>query len=203
VRLAKACLTPDLAERPRHAGVVAEAVAAYQTRVQERLQQAEVARAQAQARAEEERKRRRLALALAAAVGTVLLLGGGGWLWVTEERAARLDREAQLARAEQDKVEKRNKTIQAAEARLQRAVELRLEARSAPPDDLTRWNEAFAVLKEAAGLLTGGEADPQLRQRTQSLLHEMETEARDRRFLAKLDEAALQGAGRGTGKGFR
>jgi serine/threonine-protein kinase len=57
VRLAKACLMPDLAERPRHAGVVAEAVAAYQTQVRERLQQAEVERAAVAARAEEAQAR--------------------------------------------------------------------------------------------------------------------------------------------------
>jgi serine/threonine-protein kinase len=74
VRLAKACLTPDLAERPRHAGLVAEAVAAYQARVQERLRQAEVRQAQVA----EERKRRRLRLALAGSV-VLLLVGAGGW----------------------------------------------------------------------------------------------------------------------------
>jgi serine/threonine-protein kinase len=76
VRLAKGCLAPELAERPRQAGLVADAVATYQARVQERLRQAEVAQAQAQVKVAEERKRRRVTLALVVAV--FLLLGGAG-----------------------------------------------------------------------------------------------------------------------------
>jgi tetratricopeptide (TPR) repeat protein len=83
--LAKRCLAPLVEERPRDAGEVAAAVAAYQAQVQERLRQAEVERA----RAQEERKRRRLRLALA---GVVLLLVAGvaaaGW-WYQQQQAQR------------------------------------------------------------------------------------------------------------------
>jgi tetratricopeptide (TPR) repeat protein len=96
--LAKRCLAPSIEERPRDASEVAAAVAAYQAQVQERLQQAEVARA----RMQEERKRRQLRLALA---GVVLLLLGGvaaaGW-WYQQEQAERAleqaEREAEKAR---------------------------------------------------------------------------------------------------------
>ena len=51
VALAKDCLAPEAAERPRNAGVVAQRVAAYQAGVQERLRQAELDRAAAQVKA--------------------------------------------------------------------------------------------------------------------------------------------------------
>src|SRR5262249_51644261 len=53
VALAKRCLAPQPEERPRHAGEVAETVAAYQAKVQERLRQAEVERGQALVKAAE------------------------------------------------------------------------------------------------------------------------------------------------------
>src|SRR5262249_55997051 len=75
VALAKFCLASQREERPRHAGLVAEAVAAYQDQVQERLKQAEVERARTEVKAAEERKRRRVLLALLAAL--LLLVSGG------------------------------------------------------------------------------------------------------------------------------
>jgi serine/threonine-protein kinase len=180
VRLAKRCLSATQELRPRNGVEVAEAVAGYLNGVQERLRQAELAHAQAQARAEEERKRRRVTLALAAAVVAILALGGGGWLWLTQERAARAEKQAQLTRQAQEE--------------LRNAVELRNEARAAPADDLSKWNAAFAALKRTEGLLAGDEADPELRQRTQTLLQEMEAESKDRRLLARLEEARMQAA---------
>jgi serine/threonine-protein kinase len=76
IELAKRCLAEEARDRPRDAGVVAAAVAAYRQAVAERLRQAELERATAAVRAGEERKRRRLRRALAAAV-LVLVLGGG------------------------------------------------------------------------------------------------------------------------------
>jgi serine/threonine protein kinase len=78
IALAKRCLAPEPAERPRHAGETAAAVTAYRESVERRLRQAEVANAEAKAKAEEGRKRRRLTLALAGSVLlTVLAMGGG------------------------------------------------------------------------------------------------------------------------------
>ena len=58
VRLARACLCAEVGGRPRHAGEVAQAVAAHQAALQQRLRQAELGQARAQARAEGERRRR-------------------------------------------------------------------------------------------------------------------------------------------------
>ena len=52
VRLARACLSADPADRPRDAGAVAAAITAYLAGVQDRLRKAELERAAAQARAE-------------------------------------------------------------------------------------------------------------------------------------------------------
>jgi hypothetical protein len=75
VALAKGCLAPDREARPRDAGEVARAVAAYRAGVEERARKAELERAAAQARAEEarakaraERRARRLTVGLAATV---------------------------------------------------------------------------------------------------------------------------------------
>jgi serine/threonine-protein kinase len=165
VRLTKVCLAADRGARPAHGGAVAEAVAAYLAGVRERLRQAELARAQAQARAEGERKRRRLTAALAAAVLAGVGVAAGAWAWVTGERATRLDREAQLARADRERAERRAETTRSAEAELRTAEERRHEAREAPDENLEKWNEALAALRRAEGLLAGGEADPEVRAR--------------------------------------
>jgi serine/threonine-protein kinase len=66
VALARSCLAPAVAARPRDAGAVAAAIGAYLAGVQARLKKAELARVEAQARADEEAKRRVLSDRLAA-----------------------------------------------------------------------------------------------------------------------------------------
>ena len=63
VALCKKCLAFEPADRPAHAGIVAQLITAYLASVQERLEQARVERAAVEVRAREERKRRRLARA--------------------------------------------------------------------------------------------------------------------------------------------
>ncbi len=100
IALAKRCLAPQPADRPRDAGEVAQAVAAHQAGVEERARKAELERAAVEVRAGEERKRRRLAVALAAAV--LLLLGGGmlftAQLQVERDNAVQMGRKAQEER---------------------------------------------------------------------------------------------------------
>jgi serine/threonine-protein kinase len=89
ITLAKGCLAAAREERPRHAGLVAEAVTAYQARVQERLRQAEAERAQAQVKVAEERKRRRVTvLALAAVVMLLVVSGGVAAVWFQYQATA-------------------------------------------------------------------------------------------------------------------
>ena len=84
IALAKSCLAPEPEDRPVHAGELSDRVGAYQAGVQERLKQAEIARAQEAARAEEATKRARvehdrlrLTVALAASIVGLIAMGGG------------------------------------------------------------------------------------------------------------------------------
>jgi serine/threonine-protein kinase len=100
VRLARACLCAEVEGRPRHAGEVAQTVAAHQAALQQRLRQAELGQARAEVRVAEERKRRRLTAALALAGLALLAALAAGGLWRLQQRAAqRQDVEALVAQA--------------------------------------------------------------------------------------------------------
>jgi serine/threonine protein kinase len=98
IQLARACLAPERSSRPRHAGEVAQAVAAYQAGVADRLRRAEVERAQAEVKSAEAYRRQRLMIALAAALVALVVLAGGSGLWLQNiEARRRLDRELEKA----------------------------------------------------------------------------------------------------------
>jgi serine/threonine-protein kinase len=143
VRLAKGCLAADPAVRPRDAGAVAAAMAAYLAGVQERLRQSELERAAAQGRAAEERRRRQAQLWLAAAVLALLAVGAGAGLFVQHQDAERsAERQANQARREAEQ-------RQRVESALEKAAVMREQA---------RWREAQAVLEQAR--LALGDAGP-------------------------------------------
>jgi serine/threonine-protein kinase len=73
-RLARQCLSPDRALRPRDASVVADAVSDHLAGVSRRMREAELAAAEADAQAAAERRRRRLTVR-AATRGALLLVG--------------------------------------------------------------------------------------------------------------------------------
>ncbi len=196
VRLALRCLAFQPLERPAHAGAVAEAVTAYRAGVEARLRQAEVDGAAARARAAEERKRRRLTLALAGSVLLTVLLGSGGWLWISQERAARereeLEEQTQRERAalaDREQRERAARDQQAAAARqlqtvLARAEERRARARAS--NDAARWAEARTLAEQAETLLAGV-SDPELGGRVRALRRELEDEEKDRQLLVRLE----------------
>src|SRR5262249_23035599 len=80
IALTKSCLSAEAADRPEDAQEVAKRLTAHLDGVQERLHQAELARAEAKAKAVEEAKRRKVTLALAATVLLAVTLGGAVWL---------------------------------------------------------------------------------------------------------------------------
>ncbi len=89
--LARDCLSPNLAGRPRHAGEVAARMADYLEGVACRLREAELAEAKASARADEEGKRRRLWAILAclsAATAIVAAIAYAAWDGRRREREA-------------------------------------------------------------------------------------------------------------------
>jgi serine/threonine-protein kinase len=137
LRLARHCLAPAMADRPRDAGAVATGITSHLARVQERLRAAEVEHAAAQARAEEavkkaaaERRARRLQAGLAAVAVVVLGLAGvGGMWWQQQKEKERLARIARQQRA-----------AERAEALMAQAVPLRKRM---------RWEEAQLLLAQA------------------------------------------------------
>jgi serine/threonine-protein kinase len=162
VRLTKVCLTPDPAERPRHAGMVAEAVGAYQARVQERLRQAEVERAQAQVKVAEERKRRRVTVLALAAVVLLLLVSGGVAAWWLQHQAVTAARQQEAEHRARDRMDQARALLQSAwqtadfarltEARAQadQAVEIASGASDALQQEAVRLQQEVQARIDAA-----------------------------------------------------
>jgi serine/threonine-protein kinase len=171
VQLAKACLAPEPAWRPRDASSVAVAVTAYQHSVQERLRQAELGRAAEQARAEAaqararaEQRARRLTAGLAVAgLALVVGLAAGGLWWQRQRAALRQDAEARLEQAARLR---QGSQFEESRALLDQARQ-RLEAGG--PDDLreavnralaeTALTERFDAARQRASILVDGRLD--------------------------------------------
>ena len=87
IGLAKLCLSVHKENRPRNAQEVAEAVTSYLESVQQRLKQAEIAKAQAETKTKEERKRRRVQLALAASLFLLIASCSAIGIWYQQVKA--------------------------------------------------------------------------------------------------------------------
>jgi tetratricopeptide (TPR) repeat protein len=167
VALAKQCLAPEPADRPRDAGEVAAAVAALRADAEDRARRAELDRARAEVRAAEQRKRRRVQLAL---LGAAILLaaGGGAFAWWQDRQAAARGTERRVAAA-----------------RDREAAALALDqAEAALGKDNPVYGEIDAALVQAERRLAGG-GPADLRDRLAGL-----TAAR--RMLDRLDEIDVQ-----------
>jgi serine/threonine-protein kinase len=140
VGLARACLAAEPEDRPRDAGAVAQAVAAYQAGVQRRLRQAELEAARATARAQAERRARWLLAGLAAALLVLGLAAGGGGLWWAWQRAERDRQRDELERAVQADLEEAAGRLGAWQPAEAHVALVRAEGRVAGggPDDLAR-----------------------------------------------------------------
>jgi serine/threonine-protein kinase len=156
IGLGKDCLAVPPESRPRHAGVVAQRMAAYQAGVQERLRRAELERVAAeartaeehkqrklsdalattaQARAAEERKRKRVTVTLAATLLGLVVVGSVGGLW-----------EQRLAAERAEAAGRQREVVATALEKLHGLLRQR------------RWQEAEKGLSEAEGRL--GEVGP-------------------------------------------
>jgi serine/threonine protein kinase/TolA-binding protein len=160
VQLARACLSLRRPDRPRGAGVVAQALADYQAGVQERLRQAEVERGQVEIKLREERKRRRWMIAL----GVVLLTGTVLSTWLAmRAAAARDEKELALERAETAANAERQAN-ELAQARLEQykkttdvlaSIFQNLNPRSEEKEGPSLREQLSGHLKEAAAQLDG------------------------------------------------
>lgn len=176
IALANSCLAAAPRDRPRDAGVVVSTLTAHLAGVQERLKEAELARARAESRAAEERKRRMLVAGLAASLLALAALGAGGGLWITRQRAIR---EAEAARE--------------ARTTLHEASLLLGRARAAPEGELTPWAETTQAAKRAEALLTRPEVTSDLRREIRDFVamadrerEQAEARSKDRRMLQRL-----------------
>jgi serine/threonine-protein kinase len=164
-RLAKCCLAVKPEDRPRDAGGLASALAAYLESVEARLRRAEMERTAAEVRAHEERKRRRMWLALAAAVLALVALGAGGGLWLERLQA---DQRESVARQSA-------RMREAVEAGLDQATWLWREG---------RWPESQPILAQAESRLDDSAPDD-LRERLKHARSDLD-------LIARLEGIRLQ-----------
>lgn len=174
--LARSCLALAPKERPRDAGVVVASLTAYLVGVQDRLKVAELSRARAELRAAEERKRRLLVVGLAASLFALTALGGGGWIWLTRQRAARIEA------ASRDATEA-----------LHEASLLLGQARAAAEGDQTPWVQATEAVKRSEAIVARSEVEPGLRRQIEdfsamfaSEREQADARTKDRRMVARL-----------------
>jgi tetratricopeptide (TPR) repeat protein len=183
--LARDCLAAEARDRPADAGVVARRITAYLAGVQERLRDAELARAaesaraaaetararEAEAKASAERRSRRLTVALAATVLLAGVLGGAGWRSLVWTESQRLER------------------IQAAYGKVNLALQKAIWLRGLALGDVGPWERAAAAVDEGRGLLDQ-DVDPALRKQVEDLQVEIaaqrEQAVSDRRLTDRL-----------------
>jgi eukaryotic-like serine/threonine-protein kinase len=179
IELARWCLSPEPAERPRHAGEVAAEMTEYLESVDIRLRRAEVERTAAVIRATEERKRRRLTTILAGTIlgGVVLAVGAG--LVVERER---LRRETATAA-------ERLKTTQDLQEMLRQAEVEHTRARLG--NDSDAWSRARVLAGRAETLAQSGRVDEEWTARVGALVLVLEREQAERELLERLERARL------------
>jgi serine/threonine-protein kinase len=174
--LTKSCLMPAPRDRPRDAGAVVATLSAHLKNVQQRLAEAELARARAEARAAAERRRRSLVASLAASLLALATLVGSGSLWWSRHRSAL---ESAAARD--------------VKSTLHEASLLLGRARAENDADTTAWAELTQALKRAEALLPRPEVGPDLRRELRDFLAmasreraQAEIRLKDARMLQRL-----------------
>jgi serine/threonine-protein kinase len=177
--LARSCLERNTERRPPDAAAAAEALERYLDGVQERLKQAELARAEAQVKAREERKRRRITAYLAAAVVAVVGVGVAAYIVVNQQRKAREEQTALLI----------NQSLSEAGALREQALALREQPVRAVP----LWQAAVARVNEARNVHGKSAGNAELAARINVLDTELQAQSddaeKDRVMLERLDRA--------------
>ncbi len=102
IAICRQCLSPEPANRPRDGREVAEAITAYLSNMQARLQQAEISTAQAKERETAAKRTRKIQLIAASLIFTALAVGLGISLWQYRVATKALDR-ALFAEGEEKK----------------------------------------------------------------------------------------------------
>ena len=176
VEIAKACLAPNPTNRIPDAQVLAERFSAYLEGVEEKLHEAELARAKETARAIEARKRQRVTIALAASILFTFGMGTAAWIWNQNQKNQR------RATATQ----KVNEAI--GEARLQ----LGLADSADPFERLVGLEKALASANIADEIAQDSLIDHSLKASANELLVNLQQEIDKTEQRAKLAEADRQ-----------
>jgi serine/threonine-protein kinase len=179
IALAERCLARDPEDRPRNAGLVAEALTKHLAGTQERARTADLDAAEARTRAAEAGKRQKLTVGLAAALVALLLAVGAG-LWGLATWRADFARRLDAAYNE--------------------ALQERNEARAAGTTEAApgQWADAERSAERAEAMLAEGSAPDELAGRIRALRAEVAPEAeavksavaraaRDRAMLDELE----------------
>jgi tetratricopeptide (TPR) repeat protein len=183
--LARQCLAPEPRDRPRHAGVVAERITAYRTRVSERLRQVELEKAQAQVKASEERKRRLWQVGLAASLGALVLVLAAAWTWHLDAQARH--------QAHRNEIEARALDLcRHAEALRKHAWEHH--------DQPTSWKtslvEAKQAIDQASTLVQSEQIQGAPQQRVAAMASALEADVKDLQLWEHLQEIRAEAAQR-------
>jgi serine/threonine-protein kinase len=209
IELARSCLAPQPTDRPRHAGVVADAMDRHRAEVQERLRRAELERAEARVQAAEERKRReverqkRRATHFAAVAGLLLVAGAAGvGLWYQHDQAERAAARAETEYKQQQAGQEARLTLKAArDLRGQLHRKLRqaggvFELLNKPAEWLGQLQEAKAALKQAVALVqTAGELpDGSLNREIAELDRLLQLDERDYQLAVALEKISMDKA---------
>jgi tetratricopeptide (TPR) repeat protein len=194
VELCRQCLAADRDRRPRDAGTLAAALAAYLTGVEERARRAEVELAAAETKAAEQRKRRRVQLALAATVIVLLgLVGFGLWWQERVETTAAAERAA------------RDSRVTAGVAEALREARQRAEEAWNLVEFLDRMQvateAAVAALRRADDFASEGAPD-EIAHDLVAGHREIEELSRHTRLIQELSRVGRQFAGEATGHGW-
>jgi serine/threonine-protein kinase len=173
IQLAKRCLDPSRAVRPRHAGVLAHEVRAFLASVGDRARAAEVVAAEARATAAAERKARRRTTVLASALGVAIMVGVA--LAIRAERERR-------ARAEQ--------SVAMVAALYWKADWFRGQAGRIPPEQLGPWEGALGHVRRTAEIIGVGTISEAARMNILRLVDELKKEERSVRKRVRQHRAS-------------
>ncbi len=189
-KLCRDCLQPLPPDRPRHAGIVEERMAAHFAAVESEALKSELDALEAENRIAKERRKRKNVLTLSAVAAISIIAMGGGYLWWKGARDAREARAAPLV-AEALREAGKHEVIgdwAGAVASAQRAVDV---ARSEGVDD----TEARAALERLESEQAEHAKQLAIREQDDALLAELVAI----RNLAPGSTKTVTGAGGGTG----
>jgi len=177
IALARRCLAPQPAQRPRDAGAVTRDVAEYHASLESRARALEVAAAEAAARAHEERRARRLTVALASAIILAIALLAVGYFAVRQDQLSRINQQTAAV----------NSALDDAQRRLGRAA-------AAPVGVQPPWTEVRAAADSLQRLLDASQISDEGRARAAAFLTELERADADRQLVESMEQIVVLGA---------